>query len=106
MELQEQTNAYARDLRGVKGRIGSLQRDVRLNTATNAQIEPLSESTRLFRSVGKTFVLAPKADIQERLKAEAVENAKTIQDLNDRAEYLERRINSNTSNLRDLTAGL
>lgn len=38
MELQEQTNAYSRDLRSVKTRLMSLQREARVNSVTTNQV--------------------------------------------------------------------
>ena len=77
-----------------------------MNSVTASQIDPLEETVPLYRSVGKTFVFATKNDVKARLDKENAETAKNLQDLADRHEYLERRIASNTSNLKDMTAGL
>jgi chaperonin cofactor prefoldin len=106
MDLQEQTNSFGRDLRAVKNRIGSCQRDQRLNSVTSSQIDPLEESVSLYRSVGKAFVFASKTEVKDRIEKENAETTKNLNDLADRHEYLERRIASNTSNLKDMTAGL
>ncbi len=106
MELQEQTNSYNRDLRSVRNKLTSLQREARVNAVTTHQIETLDPAVPLYRSVGKAFVLTGRTDIEGRLEREIAELTKSERDLADRQEYLERRIASNNNNLRDLTSGL
>ena len=64
-ELQEQTNTYARDLRMVRSKIASIQRETRVNRVTNDQIRPLPEETPMYRSVGKAFVFAGKTEVMK-----------------------------------------
>jgi len=102
MELQDQINTYNKDLRAVKLRLGSLQREARVNSVTGNHIQTLENSTPMYRSVGKAFVLTPKDRIEERLEKEISENTKTQRDLTDRQEFLERRIASATQNIQDI----
>jgi prefoldin subunit 1 len=106
MELQEQTNVYNKDLRSVRSRLTSLQREARMNAVTTHQIESLDPKIPLYRTVGKAFVLTGRNDIEGRLEREISELTKNERDLTDRQEYLERRIASNNNNLRDLTSGM
>lgn len=106
MELQEQTNTYNRDLRLVRNRLVSIQREARLNAVTTNQIDALAPTIPLYRSVGKAFVYTGRKEIEGRLEKEIAELTKTERELGDRQEYLERRIASNNNNLRDLTNGL
>ncbi len=102
MELQEQITAYNKDLRSVKAKLAASQRESRVNSMTANHIESLEPSVPLYRSVGKAFVFAERADIEKRLEDEIAELTKTQRDLTDRQEYLERRITSNTANLQEL----
>jgi chaperonin cofactor prefoldin len=86
--------------------LASVQRETRVNRVTNDQIVALPESTAMYRSVGKAFLLAGKADVVARLEQEHAELLKSQRVLAERQEFLERRVTSNTSNLRELTAGL
>eukprot|EP01035_Chromulina_nebulosa_P032991 gene32991-44139_t len=88
-ELQEQTNTYARDLRMVRSKIASIQRETRVNRVTNDQIRPLPEETPMYRSVGKAFIFAGKTEVESRLEKEFAEFTKTQKDLLDRQEYLD-----------------
>jgi prefoldin subunit 1 len=106
IELQEQHNAYTRDLRGVQAKIGSTQRSRRVNQVTREQIDALPQDVPTYRSVGKAFFLTPRGEVESRLEKELETLTKNERDLVDRKEYLERRINSNTQNMKDLTAGM
>ena len=104
MELQDQTNTYARDLKNVSLRLSSLQRDSKLNQITQTQINTLDDKIPLYRAVGKAFFFTPQGNIQSRLEKELDSYEKNAKDLSDRKEYLERRILSNSQNLKDLVA--
>ena len=106
MELQEQTNSYTRDLRGVQVRLANMQRESRATQATGHQISELNAEVPLYRAVGKAFVATPRAEVEEKLEKDLETNIRNQRDLTDRVEYLERRIQSNTVNLKELTAGL
>ena len=105
-ELQEQTSSYSRDLRAVVQRINSLSREAAAADNTQNQIKALDDTTALYKGIGKAYVLQDKNSIDESLTKELDTIDKNYKDLKDRKEYLERRINSNQSNLRDLTAGM
>lgn len=105
-ELQEQTNVYAKDLRGVKSRIANLQHSQRVDTNTMGQINGLGEDTNFYRMSGKVFIRTPRKDMEDRLEKRIADSVKQQRELGDREEYLERRIASNSSNIRDLTSGM
>ena len=105
-ELQEQTSSYARDLRAVVSRLNSLSREAAATDNTQTQIKEFSEQTALYRGIGKAYVQQERSVIDSALTEELNIIDKNYKDLQDRKEYLERRITSNQSNLRDLTVGL
>lgn len=105
VELQEQLSAYSKDLRSVQLKLTSAQRESRANQVTAQHVDSLPEDVRTYRAVGKAFLLEPKTEVQSRLEKEHSSLIKTQRDLSDRREYLERRISSTQTNLRDLTAG-
>lgn len=98
-ELQDQLNTHQRDLNGVKSRISTVQRETRALQVTEGQIKILPETVPLYRAIGKAFLLAPKASVEECLVKDMESNAKTQRDLLDRKEYLERRITSGNADL-------
>lgn len=104
MDLQEQTNAYHRDLRGVQNRLLSLDRETRTAQVTAKQIRDFDAAVPMFKAVGKAYVLSDRANIELGLDKELELLQKNQQDLTDRRVYLERRISSSTANIRDLQA--
>eukprot|EP01041_Mallomonas_annulata_P007940 gene7940-16266_t len=105
LELQDQTNAFARDLRLVQAKLASSQKHSRSNQVTTAHINTLNEDVPLYRSVGKAFVHSTREDVIHSLDNENEKLNSTQKDLMDRKEFLERRITSNASNLQDMVAG-
>lgn len=102
MELQDQLEVYNKDLRSVKAKISVHQRDSRVNAVTSNQIQTLPGDVPLYRSIGKAFVFAERSDIESHLEKEIGEINKSLRDLTDRQEYLERRVASTTSNIQEL----
>ena len=58
-----------------------------------------------YRAIGKAFVMYPRDVVELKLTTELETFEKNKKDLIDRKEYLERRINSNKSNMADLMGG-
>jgi len=106
MELQEQINAFSRDLRGVQAKLSGYERDTKINAVTANEVEKLDPSTPMYLAVGKTFLFTERSEIESKLEKEIENITKNKRDLLDRQEYLERKIKSDQNNLKDLTAGL
>jgi chaperonin cofactor prefoldin len=102
MDLQEQTSVYVRDLKGVQSRLQSAERESRSTQMTTNHLATLDHSVNLYRSVGKAFFLTERESLERRLQSDQESLTKTQRDLQDRQLYLERRIQSNTTNLKDL----
>jgi len=102
MELQEQLTGFSRDLRGVVMKIGSLEKSKRGNRMTGDTIGQLPDGVPLYRTVGKAFIFADKPAIESHLASEMANAEKQISDLQDRKEYLERRIKSTKDNANDI----
>ncbi len=76
---------------------------MRILKVTAGHVASLEESTNMFLSVGKAYFQADKARIHDHLEVQKASLTKTNQDLSDRKEYLERRIQSNMANIKELT---
>ena len=88
-ELQEQTNTYARDLRMVRSKIASIQRETRVNRVTNDQIRPLPEETPMYRSVGKAFIFAGKTEVMMKNNTLYISISTYIDDVDSCSQYNE-----------------
>ena len=100
--LREEGSSYHRDLRGVSSHLNVVARDIRATQVTQSQVSMCDDNTNLYKSVGKAYVSASKQEIEETLRKDAINLKKTESDLNDRKQYLERRIQSNQANIKDL----
>jgi chaperonin cofactor prefoldin len=59
----------------------------------------------LYRSVGKTFILTKRTDIEQRLETEMVNNTKSQRDLESQKEFLDRRITSTLQHMKEIATG-
>ena len=67
-------------------------------------LSTLDAHVPLYRSVGKAFFATERGALDRRLEQDLDALTRSQRDLADRQEYLERRLTSSKSNLRDLTA--
>ena len=100
--LRKEGTTYHRDLRGVNNHLGVVQRDTRATQVTQAQVAMCDDKTNLCESIGKAYVWATMQDIEDTLNKDAISLKKAESDLNDRKQFLERRIHSNQANIKDL----
>lgn len=105
MELQESLGAYQRELRSVHAKLSATQREGRMNSVTTSQIEPLDASVNMYRTVGRAFVLTDREQVDAKLNEERSALEKSQKDLEGRQEYLDRRIQDSTNNLKELLKG-
>ena len=102
-DLSEQARSFRMDLDGVVRRMATVERDSKACAVTYSQIEKFPEETSLFKSVGKAYIKHDREFIQKALEEEVEDNNKNFKDLQDRKEYIERRLTSVNSNMKDLT---
>eukprot|EP01031_Cornospumella_fuschlensis_P027387 gene27387-33078_t len=96
VELQEQNQVYNKDLRAVRAKLAGLQREQRVNNITAHQVTELPADTPMYRAVGKAFFKGQKD------RREHGELVRGIRECMDRQEFLERRIQSNMTNIAEL----
>lgn len=106
MDLQEQLINYNRELRLVNSRISKSQHEVKLNQVTTSHVNTLTEDVPVYRSVGKSFILSTKPNIEDRLQQDFSTYSKNLRELVDQREYLDKRIANISTELKDLTAGM
>ena len=105
-ELQETASKLNKDLRQVNGRLASCQREYRANQVTSQQIAGISDEIPMYRTLGRCFMYTPRPGINARLMSEEQTLSKNQNDLSDRKEYLERRVESNMQHMKDILAGV
>ncbi|KAG5187176.1 hypothetical protein JKP88DRAFT_267900 [Tribonema minus] len=101
-ELSDQSEVTQRELAEVSANLQGCLRDQRRAQLTKTEVAGLGGDARLYRSVGKVFMLNSKKEIDTLLDAQATERAKSEEQLKGKKAYLENRLNSQKTNLNEL----
>lgn len=101
MDLQVQYRKTAKDYQIVQASIGACEKTLKVNQITIGELSeiPLEEERKLYRGVGKMFMMESKNEIFEHLNDEIKDNEKKILDFEQKKDYLERRITSQRQNI-------
>lgn len=105
MDLQQQLMATTKEYRIVKANIQKSQNGKRSNELTRVELEKLPQGTdsKMYRGVGKMFMLTSRSDIMNHLEESIAKEAKEEKDLSGKLDYLERRMKSQHLNIQELT---
>mmetsp|Transcript_14670 Transcript_14670/g.19043 ORF Transcript_14670/g.19043 Transcript_14670/m.19043 type:complete len:103 (+) Transcript_14670:665-973(+) len=90
----------------VKAKLEAVAREMRRNDLTRDEITALPEETPLYRAVGKMFMRSERPAVSTFLNDQLAAEEKKKQDLLARQTYLQRRLQSQEANLKDLMANL
>mmetsp|Transcript_20038 Transcript_20038/g.22906 ORF Transcript_20038/g.22906 Transcript_20038/m.22906 type:complete len:263 (+) Transcript_20038:91-879(+) len=106
-ELQELHGQYVQTLREhktVEANITMAQREYRAHEITKDEIAklPTTEDTRMYRSIGKMFMLSSRDDVNGHLENAMKIEKKQENDLTQKQAYLERRLKSQQQNIQEL----
>lgn len=103
-ELQAQYVQTSRDVNIVQANISMAQREYKTNEITKTELEKIPETgeSKMYRSVGKMFLLSSRSDVLDHL-TESMENEKKNEaDLIQKLDYLERRLRSQRQNIEEV----
>ncbi|KAL7525753.1 hypothetical protein ACHAXR_001142 [Thalassiosira sp. AJA248-18] len=105
MDLQQQLIATTKEYRMVKANIMKAQNGKRSNELTRMELEKLPQGTdaKMYRGVGKMFMLTSRSDIMTHLEESVDKDGKEEKDLSAKLDYLERRLKSQQQNIQELT---
>mmetsp|Transcript_20017 Transcript_20017/g.25944 ORF Transcript_20017/g.25944 Transcript_20017/m.25944 type:complete len:273 (-) Transcript_20017:128-946(-) len=103
-DLQEQYVNTNRELQMLNANVQKLQREQKLNELTMKELENLQgkENGRMYRGVGKMFMLSSESEISDHLNTEISDSKKKENDLSQKREYLVKKISSQQQNLQEL----
>jgi tetratricopeptide (TPR) repeat protein len=102
MELQNATTQLNRDLRMAQYRKQASDQEIKKMATTMIHIEKIKEEKKMYRSVGKCFMMLGKEAILDKMEASIKSLEKEKVSLTDREAFLTRRINSNTKDLQQM----
>jgi len=105
MDLHQQLVATTKEYRMVKANIQKAQNGKRSNDLTKTELEKLPQGvdSKMYRGVGKMFMLTSRSDIMSHLEESIDKDGKEEKDLNAKLDYLERRMKSQQQNIQELT---
>lgn len=108
MDLQQQLVTTAKEYRVAKANLTKSQNGRRSGELTKEELERLPSprggtDARMYRGVGKMFMLSSRTDIMSHLEEGIEREGKEEKDLTAKLEYLERRMKSQQQNIQELT---
>lgn len=101
-ELRTITNDTRSKQMQLKADIEGNQRLAKRDELINKELYTLDDSKKLYLSVGRMFMMSPKADIMKSLDARQASYKKTINNMKVESEFLERQYKQKEEELREL----
>mmetsp|Transcript_89512 Transcript_89512/g.172251 ORF Transcript_89512/g.172251 Transcript_89512/m.172251 type:complete len:235 (+) Transcript_89512:62-766(+) len=101
-EIEERLQEVMRENRRLEAQIRTNTVEAKRAELVGSELEPLPESARLYRQVGRTFLQQPKADIARFLKATVAMKKVESRQLQNTQVMLEAKMKSEAGNLREL----
>lgn len=107
MDLQQQLSATAKEYRIVQASINKAKHGRKSADITKSELEKLPQGTdaKMYRGVGKMFMLTSRSDIMTHLEDGIEKDGREEKDLSAKLDYLERRMKSQQQNIMELTKG-
>ena len=104
-DLQDQLRATAREFNIVNANIQKSEKEKKMNEITQSELEKLPNKTdsKMYRGVGKMFMLSSQDSIKDFLDESIKEDDKRVKDFSQKKVYLEKRMKSQQQNIIELT---
>mmetsp|Transcript_3197 Transcript_3197/g.3053 ORF Transcript_3197/g.3053 Transcript_3197/m.3053 type:complete len:268 (-) Transcript_3197:64-867(-) len=104
-DLQDQLRSTAREYNIVNANISKAEKEKKMNDITKMELEKLPKRSecKVYRGIGKMFMLSSQNDINDYLDQSIQDDEKKVKDLTQKREYLERRMKSQQQNIIELT---
>ncbi|XP_023634124.1 prefoldin subunit 1 [Capsella rubella] len=102
MEIQASMIELTGKLKQVQNQMRNKEGDKKRAFLTLEELRPLPEDTNTYKSIGRTFVLEPKAVLQGEQEQKFKDSEAAIASLQTSKEYLEKQTAEVENNLREL----
>eukprot|EP00587_Corethron_hystrix_P006698 CAMPEP_0113326538 /NCGR_PEP_ID=MMETSP0010_2-20120614/18588_1 /TAXON_ID=216773 ORGANISM="Corethron hystrix, Strain 308" /NCGR_SAMPLE_ID=MMETSP0010_2 /ASSEMBLY_ACC=CAM_ASM_000155 /LENGTH=287 /DNA_ID=CAMNT_0000186903 /DNA_START=262 /DNA_END=1126 /DNA_ORIENTATION=+ /assembly_acc=CAM_ASM_000155 len=106
MDLQEQFVATSREYNVVNANISKAQREQKVADLTRKELRGLDEGTKMYRGIGKMFVLSSHGECMKHLQSSIDVEKAAEKELMRKKDYLEKRRKSQQLNIQELTGSL
>ena len=101
-DLQQQYTQTNRELQTIQATLSKIQRESKSSELTRKELIPLLPETKCYRSVGKMFLLSSRDGVIDFLDEHMATCSKQESDMNQKVEYLQRRLRSQKQNIEEL----
>ena len=104
LELSNQLRLTMRDCNVMKAKIMTEEKSLKAAQITKREMDdlPKDNNTKIYRGVGKMFMVSTREDIDTHLNDEMKASEAAITEMNLKTEYLEKRIKSTQQNMMEL----
>ena len=104
MELQSKMIDSKQKMKMADIQIENLKRSITHTELTSTELKSLPESTRLYESVGRMFILSSRSEVSSTLDKKKENSNEKIKNLEANKTYLERSLKDSENSLRELVA--
>ncbi|KAJ9110577.1 hypothetical protein QFC20_002906 [Naganishia adeliensis] len=103
-QIQQQAVGSQRSLSIVNAQITSKNREKKILELTTQQLNaiPRAENVKMYKGVGKAFIMQPRESISAEHTAQQKAVADDLTSLSKKAKYLEKQLNDAQSQLKDI----
>eukprot|EP00455_Lapot_gusevi_P047473 TRINITY_DN641_c0_g2_i3.p2 TRINITY_DN641_c0_g2~~TRINITY_DN641_c0_g2_i3.p2 ORF type:complete len:124 (-),score=34.16 TRINITY_DN641_c0_g2_i3:37-408(-) len=101
-ELRQKQVEISRQLINANGQLTIKERTKKKSELTLSELNEMPETTKMYKSIGRTFVLSDGGKIKDELQQTIAQCETDIANFSTQVKYLERQAEDNESNIREL----
>eukprot|EP00931_Biecheleriopsis_adriatica_P074160 TRINITY_DN48280_c0_g1_i1.p1 TRINITY_DN48280_c0_g1~~TRINITY_DN48280_c0_g1_i1.p1 ORF type:complete len:214 (+),score=78.59 TRINITY_DN48280_c0_g1_i1:120-761(+) len=101
-EIEERLQAYTVEMKQVEAKLKHYMMEAKRAELTEKELQPLPDSSKVYRQVGKMFILQPKADLAMSLKAQQALKSVESHQLKQAYAKIQEKVKSEADGLKEL----
>ncbi|KAJ2157359.1 hypothetical protein GGF46_004557 [Coemansia sp. RSA 552] len=102
MRVTQRIQSSQKQLSNIDAQVNANQREARLASLTKREIEGLSDSVPLYRSMGKMFVQESKQSVMDDINKTTKDSEMLVDALEKKKKFVKRELDEATANLKDI----
>mmetsp|Transcript_71007 Transcript_71007/g.114523 ORF Transcript_71007/g.114523 Transcript_71007/m.114523 type:complete len:204 (-) Transcript_71007:120-731(-) len=101
-EVEERLGGLSKEMNVIEGKIKHYLLEAKRAELTEKELQPLPEDSKIYRQVGKMFLLQPKPDLARSLKYQQALKSVETQQLRNAHNKIKEKVQSEANGLREL----
>eukprot|EP00440_Ansanella_granifera_P009255 gb/GFBE01010031.1/.p1 GENE.gb/GFBE01010031.1/~~gb/GFBE01010031.1/.p1 ORF type:complete len:214 (+),score=59.84 gb/GFBE01010031.1/:1-642(+) len=101
-EIEERLQVFSVEMKQVEGKVKHCMIEARRAELTEKEIEPMADESKIYRQVGKMFILQPKPALTRSLKAQCALKSVEAQSLRQAYSKIQEKVRSEAAGLKEL----